>query len=65
LVSTFIKEFIATGIFDKKFSRLIKNAQKIRLESDYEDFYIISRDTTKEQIVQAEKGHPAAGCPFF
>ncbi len=57
LVATFIKEYIASGIFDKEFSNIIKNAQKIRIESDYEDFYIIAKETVWEQIEKAEKFH--------
>jgi uncharacterized protein (UPF0332 family) len=55
LVATFIKEYIAAGIFDKGLSNIIKNAQKIRTESDYEDFYVISKETTQEQLKNAEK----------
>jgi len=55
LVATFIKEYVASGIFAREFSNIIKNAQKIRTEVDYEDFYIVSRDTAKGQIENAEK----------
>ncbi|MCX6578667.1 MAG: HEPN domain-containing protein [Candidatus Aminicenantes bacterium] len=55
LVATFIKEYIAGGIFDRELSSIIKNAQRIRVESDYEDFYILSRETTREQVDNAEK----------
>lgn len=55
LISIFIKEYIASGIFDKEFSKIIKNAQKIRSEADYEDFYVIARDTAVEQVESAEK----------
>ena len=55
LVATFIKEYVAPGIFAKEFSNIIKNAQKIRTEVDYEDFYIVSKDTAREQIENAEK----------
>jgi uncharacterized protein (UPF0332 family) len=55
LVSTFIKEYVSTGIFDKEFSSIIKSAQKIRIESDYEDFYVLSREMAQTQIENAEK----------
>jgi len=55
LVATFIKEYVAPGIFDKELSSIIKNAQKIRIESDYEDFYIVSSETVREQIEKADK----------
>lgn len=55
LVSIFIKEYIASGIFDKEFSKIIKNAQKIRSEADYEDFYVVAKETAVEQVENAEK----------
>jgi uncharacterized protein (UPF0332 family) len=55
LVATFIKEYVASGIFEKELSNIIKNAQKIRIESDYEDFYIVAKETAREQIEKAEK----------
>jgi uncharacterized protein (UPF0332 family) len=55
LVATFIKEYIAAGIFDRELSSIIKNAQRIRVESDYEDFYILSRETAREQVDNTEK----------
>lgn len=55
LVATFIKEYIASGVFDKEFSNIIKSAQKMRIEADYEDFYVLSKETAEEQLNNAEK----------
>ncbi len=55
VVAIFIKEYVATGKFDKEFSNIIKSAQKIRVESDYEDFYVLPRETAELQIESAEK----------
>jgi uncharacterized protein (UPF0332 family) len=55
LFVVFNKEYIKTGIFDKEFSLILKQASLIRDQSDYKDFYIISRDEAGEQIENAEK----------
>jgi uncharacterized protein (UPF0332 family) len=55
LISEFIKQYIATGKIDKKYSKIIKNAEKIRIESDYKFFYIVSKDETEEQLENAKE----------
>lgn len=54
MVSEFIKQYVATGKLDKKYSKIIKNAEKIRINSDYKFFYIVSKDETKEQLENAK-----------
>ena len=53
LISEFIKQYVATGKMDKKYSKIIKNAEKIRINSDYKFFYIVSREETQEQLDNA------------
>ncbi|HLP59386.1 MAG TPA: HEPN domain-containing protein [Candidatus Deferrimicrobium sp.] len=53
LISEFIKSYIAAGKIDKKYSKIIKTAEKIRIESDYKFFYIVSREETEEQLKNA------------
>lgn len=55
VVSYFQENYIKTGIFNKEYSYIIKNAFQVRQESDYEDFCIISKDEVEEQIENAEK----------
>jgi uncharacterized protein len=55
LFVVFNKEYIKTGIFDKAFSSILKEASMIRDKSDYMDFYIISRNEAQQQIDNAEK----------
>lgn len=50
----FRKEYIKTGIFDTELSDLIKEAFDIRSDSDYDDYYLISREEVLEQIGHAE-----------
>ena len=54
VISNFQKNYIKTKIFDKQMSNIIKNAFDIRTESDYEDFYIISKEDVKLQVAEAE-----------
>jgi len=55
VISAFRKDYIRTGIFPKGFSEIIDNAFDIRLESDYEDFYLVSKADVAAQIESAEK----------
>lgn len=50
----FRKEYIKTGIFAVELSDMIKEAFDIRSDSDYDDYYLISRQEVLEQIENAE-----------
>lgn len=54
LFIVFNKEYIKTGKIDKKYSEILKEASMIRDKSDYDDFYIVSKDEAREQVVNAE-----------
>jgi len=54
IISAFRKDYIRTGIFPAGFSDIIKNAFDIRLDSDYEDFYLISKAEVAAQVENAE-----------
>lgn len=41
------------GIFEVKYSKYISQAFQIRNNTDYADFYIVSRDDAKEQYERA------------
>lgn len=51
----FRKEYIKTGIFDVEYSDIIKEAFDIRSDSDYDDFFVISKEEVEEQITNAGK----------
>lgn len=51
----FRKEYIKTGIFDVEYSDIIKEAFDIRSDSDYDDFFVISKEEVEEQIENAKK----------
>lgn len=50
----FNKNYVHTGKFERSLGRKIAKAEKIRHASDYDDFYIASKEETEEQIGTAE-----------
>jgi uncharacterized protein (UPF0332 family) len=54
VIDNFRKDYIRTGIFPQAFSKVITNAFDVRLESDYEDFYLISKEDVSIQVENAE-----------
>lgn len=55
VAANFRKDFIKNGIFDVSFSDMIKSAFYIRNNSDYDDFYVISKSDVEMQIENAQK----------
>ena len=54
VISEFRKLYIKTNIFDIKLSQIISVLFDIRTESNYDDFFIISKSEVQEQIENAE-----------
>lgn len=54
-LSYFNKNYIHTGIFSREFGRKIVKAEEIRHASDYDTFYIASKEVTAQQIQTAEQ----------
>ena len=53
IISEFRSRYVKTGVFDKTWSKLIQMLSEYRNGSDYNDFFIISRDEVSEQIDRA------------
>lgn len=53
VISHFQKEYIKSGIFDVKYSKYLSQAFQIRNNTDYADFFIVSREDAKEQYERA------------
>lgn len=51
VISCFQQNYVKTGMFDKKYSSIVQDAFEVRQESDYEDFYVISKE---EAVIQLE-----------
>ena len=54
IISEFCRLYIKTKIFDTKLSTIISALFDIRTDSDYDDFYVISKEEVKEQLDNAE-----------
>ena len=54
MIAYFQQNYIKTGIFDKKFSRMISDAFDVRMDSDYEDFFVYSHDDVEKQLGNAK-----------
>ena len=53
-IANFNKEYVKTEIFPRKIGHQIAEAEVIRHASDYDDFYIASREEAEEQIQVAQ-----------
>ncbi len=52
-IGYFNKNYVHTGIFPKETGRGISKAAKVRHASDYDEFYIASKEETERQIQTA------------
>ena len=54
IISEFRRHYVKTGIFDSRMSDIINEVYDIRTDSDYNDFYVISKSEVTEQVGNAE-----------
>lgn len=54
VVAYFNKNYVATGHFDKSLGRMLANLQQTRETSDYDDFFIASREEAEIQCESTE-----------
>jgi len=52
-LANFNKEYVKTEVFPREIGRKIAEAEEIRHASDYDDFYVASREEAVEQIEAA------------
>lgn len=55
VIAYFQQQYIKTGIFDRIYSSVLQEAFEIRQESDYEDFYVISKAELVNQLNNAKQ----------
>ena len=55
VLANFNKEYVKTSIFPREMGRKIGQAEEIRHASDYDDFYIASKEESEQQILTAEE----------
>lgn len=54
-LANFNKDYVRTEIFPKTFGRRIARAEEIRHASDYDDFYVATKEKAEEQIITAKE----------
>jgi len=54
VIAAFRKDYIRTGVFPAEFSDIIKNSFAIRGDSDYKEFYLVSKSEVAAQVENAE-----------
>ena len=54
VISEFRRLYIKTDIFQSELSQMISSLFEIRSDSDYDDFFVISKNEVDEQIKNAE-----------
>ena len=54
IIAEFRRLYIKTGIFDAELSKIISVLSDSRNDSDYDDFFIVSKEEVAEQIKDAE-----------
>lgn len=52
-VANFNKDYVKTSVFPREMGRKIGQAEEIRHASDYDDFYIASKEESERQIAVA------------
>lgn len=55
IISDFRKLYIKTNIFPVEMSDIIDDLFEVRKNSDYDDFYVVSKKAVKQQIINAEE----------
>jgi len=54
VISYFRETYIKAGVFENVYSDIISKASVIRGKSDYEDFYVATKDEAQEQVNNAK-----------
>jgi uncharacterized protein (UPF0332 family) len=53
VISAFRKDYIRTGVFPVEFSKIIDSAFEIRVNSDYQEFYLVPKADVAAQVENA------------
>ena len=55
VIAHFNQEYVKTGLFERRASKIIRNASELREQADYEDFYEATQEEATEVFVQASQ----------
>ena len=61
IMSEFGRKYIKTGVFPKEFSKTIRSSFKVRNDSDYDDYYVISKEEVTQQVENSRAFLTAVG----
>ena len=53
IISYMNREYVKTGVFEKRLSKILDTAFRLREKADYDDFFIVSSDAAREQLEKA------------
>lgn len=53
VISYINRNYVKTGIFDKRLSKILDTAFRLREKADYDDFFVVSSDAAKGQLEKA------------
>ena len=54
VIGYFQKEYVKTGIFEIQMGKNLQGAFHLRTKSDYQDFYVISKEKVTDQVDNAK-----------
>ena len=54
-MANFNKDYVKTSVFPREMGRKIGQAEEIRHASDYDDFYLATKEEAEEQIQTAKE----------
>lgn len=55
VIAFFNKEYLKENLLDRKLSIIIKSSSFLREKSDYDDFYIASKNEAEKQLADAQQ----------
>jgi uncharacterized protein (UPF0332 family) len=55
IIGYFNQYYIAPGKIESVYHQILSNAFRVRQKTDYDDFYVVSRDEAKQQLDNAVK----------
>ena len=51
VLAYFQKNYVKTGIFQKEYSKILTEAFEVRSDSDYDDYYVISKELSRNNFL--------------
>ena len=55
VIAAFQKDYVKTGVFPVALGKALQSAFNLRTQSDYRDFYVLSKEKVAAQVADAEQ----------